>query len=316
MPASKRVLGALFGLALLLACGGEPPTGPTPPDPVPTPQPTPSPPAWPPVAFPVRTNGTSLVDSSGRAIWRWGAWDLYGSGWTVPTLRTLSQPGVLQRLADAGVNWVGARPGPQRPGGPDGYPCDAVLPAVDATIASASSLGMVTELALFDLWVIQHGFSCDQTWDYADFQGDRLTGSQLAWLESLAQHSQSPAITLLDGNEMFKASPSVAWFRDLKRHVRRLWPGRLLATNAESRLIEREADYVIIHQDAAVGVQSGRPTGVNESGPALSCLDWAKESQYARRLGTFFDLWRGDMDDEQWAACLADHASIRKASGH
>lgn len=293
-----RTRGILLGLSviiLLLSCGdAKPPTLPDP-DPSPTPEPSPTPdpiPNWP------------------STSWRWGAWNLYGPGWTVP------QEPVVRRLAIAGVTHIGARPGPQSEDGPDAVvgACALVLSALDGTIRAAETYRMRVELALFDLWIIQHGYSCNPSWSFRDFQGDRLTGSQVAWLELLAAHSQSPVIDLLDGNEMFKARPSVAWFRDLKRHVRRLWPGKLLGTNAENRLVEREADFVEIHQDQAVGRQSGKPTGVNETGP-ISCMAWAKESQNSRRLGTWFDLWSGDMSPEEFEDCLVTHAEIRRASG-
>lgn len=304
------LLVALF----LLSCGGDGPGTPTP-LPTPDPSPSPSPPAFefPQVVFPVRTAGTQFVDGTGRPFWRWGAWDLYGSGWTLPSYPT------IEKLSKAGVNWVGARPGPQASSGPDGmYAPPNLWPHLSDTLNATNMFGQVLEVAIFDLWVIEHGHSYYEDWDFADFQGRSLTPSQLTWVNQLLEQVKGfRNVVLLDGNEMFKARPSVDWFKALKREVRSRMPNTPLCTNSENKVIAREADCILFHQDGAVGVQAGKPTGVNESGSMLSCLDWAKESQYARSLGTFMDLWRSDAlsDQVDWEVCLAKHAEIRRISG-
>lgn len=306
------VLKILPLVLFLYACGGDSGVTPTPPNPTPEPSASPSPaPEFPQVIFPVRASGTNFIDGTGRSFWRWGAWDLYGPGWTLPNYP------VLEKLARHGVNWVGLRPGPQAPDGPDGMHAPPNLfTHLSDTMNGTSMFGQVAEVAIFDLWVIQHGYSYFPEWDFSDFQGRDLTDSQRAWVTQLLEQLRGwRNVVLLDGNEMFKARPSVDWFKALRREVKSRLPGTLLCTNSEDRLIEREADCVLIHQDGPVGVQAGRPTGVNESGPMLTALDLAKASQYARRQGTFFDFWRGEMTDEEWNLALQQHAAIRRASG-
>lgn len=314
----RRTALDAIGLAFLgglTACGDGPPTGPTPPpdpDPTPTPEPSPTPGLWPRLSFPIRVSGTQF--SGG---WRWGAWDVYGPGWTLP------QQATLQRLADAGVNWVGVRLGPQEPGGPDGmHAPPALWSALDNTLGVAFELGLAVEVALFDAWVIQHGYSYyPWSMDIAHRPPDR---SQLDWIREAASHLRSHSnVVLLDGNEMFKLlrrpyqpqEPGDAWSKAILREIRRELPGVVVGTNAERADVERLFDFVTIHQDTAVGIQARKPTGVNEAGPMQTPQSWARESQAARRLGTFFDLWRGDMEDDQWSEALRLHAEVRRASG-
>lgn len=312
---------ALTVLSLTLACGSEGSvSGPGPlPDPIPSPPAPPPGPSWPTISFPLRASGHQFVDASNRVTWRWAAEDLYGPGWVLPSSAGVSISSTIRTLAAAGINWVEARPGPQGAHGPDGRYAygPALWGALDDYLAATSAAGQAAGILLFDWWVVQHGYSAFPEWSFRDAQGSQLTASQLVWLRELAEHLRPwQHVVLVDGNETFKASPSVAWFKSLRSFVRRELPGRLLCTNAESRAVEREADCVAIHQDSAVGVQSGKPTFVNESGPGLTLVERLAELQYARRLQTAFDLWRGDMSDEEWAEALRSHAEIRRASGH
>lgn len=314
----RRALGLLGGAAALTACGDGPPTGPNPPDPTPTPEPTPSPTPqpWRPVAFPVRVSGHNFVDGNG-VLWRWGAWNPSRAGWTVPSLSE------LQEMAAAGVNCVGVRLGPQSPDGPDGMHAPPTLwSALETCLVQAYSLGLVVEVSLIDAWVIQHGYNYFG-WGM-DIAHRLPTSEQTNWLREAAAHLRGhPNVILLDGNESFKllkrpfqrTDPSTAWSRAVRDIMRRELPGVPIGTNAERGDIERLYDYVVVHQDAATSVLHNKPTGVNESGPAVTPQSWAAQSQAARRAGTFFDLWRGDMGDDEWQEALLIHADLRRRSG-
>lgn len=309
-----RLRAAVLYLVFLSACGGE--GGPVAPGPLPTPDPIPTPtpaPLWPRIAYPLRVSGDQFVDASGRVVWRFGAWDLYGSGWTVPP-----RP-IVVRLADAGVNTIGVRLGPQSPLGPDGVTSRPSLwPRVYDTLDAIEAEGVVAHIELFDFWVVQHGYG-DEDFDF-DLQmcDGPLTGAQKRWIAEVAENLRGRrSFVLVDGNETFKCHPTEAWSRALRDELRQQFPGVLLGTNSENRQIAGLFDFAIYHQDGPVTLVAGRPTGVSESGPDLSAEDWAQASRAARRARTFFDLWRSDAlgGEAEWDAALRLHAEVRRASG-
>ena len=329
------------------------------PDPVPTPSATPS---LAPRLTPLRVSGSDFIDATGKRVYLLGAipccvgeidWPLINSlGYRRPGAKGLMAltsvtESAMQRIADAGGNFVHIRLGPYTDADNEGnhYPefaayrivsygiadlsawNEAFWAKVRGVIERAGSLGLYVEVDITDGWALRTDFP--HPWAAGrNIQGyDNATCATMfappdpvaqAWIRKvLDETSHFPNVLYQVSNESHVCGISrgrslMPWEAATIEIVHER--GRLVGTNSHDVVIEEIADYVAYHVCEAPRMLD-RPVMVNEyaarCGNTLSADEWTEEATRAARNGTSFHLWRGSMDDGNYAKALSRLRGIR-----
>jgi len=294
--------------------------------PVPTPTHTP----WPhsaPITQPMRIEGSRFVTQDGRCVIglstccadehdpvSYGGWPLISDA-------------RIQEAAQAGINLVHIRLGPFKcdfpfnslqgdicpygyhvpPGTCPGCPewNEAFFNHVHHVIQVARDAGLYVEVDIIDGWSMKNennawAKKCDEL-----IQIFPLKPYVVEWIQKvLDDYAQYPNVIFQvsneDGVSCGYVNPQAEQYIIDEVHKR----GRLVGTNSEIPSIEARADFINHHYPRAIAVLQGKPTRVNENGDLLSADDFQRELAASVALGSYFDLWRGDLDEAGYQKAL------------
>lgn len=202
----------------------------------------------------------------------------------------------LEEIALAGGNATHVRP----------TTMNAPWSALAETIRNAQNLGIYVEVDVVDNWALRTG---NGPWPN---QGCEITHEapreqHLRWVRDLVAASGSyPNVIYLVGNEAFTCDAGPEWELGIKDAIHDAekennFDHHLVGTNSERADLEPEFDYYTIHSEFAAP-RGPKPRLVNETKDSLvNPEDYRLNLQAACREGTYIALWRGLMNDGQWA---------------
>jgi hypothetical protein len=245
---------------------------------------------------------------------------------------------VLERFAAQPLNYTHCRLGPFTAAGEDDASYVGYLTTVDGRVdldrfhepfwercraiaGRARELGIYVEFDLVDRWVRQHGaddLPAIDPWSARNnIQGLDQGGLAIfrsapqplhqGWVrKATAELGAFENVLFQVGNEGFK-SFSAAWELGVHALVkdelaRRGYGDRLVATNTGAPSLESRVDYATRHSTRAQD-PGPYPILVNEY-PAIAPAEVERQVARAERLGTLFQYWRGDHDEQQWSDTL------------
>jgi hypothetical protein len=287
-------------------------------------------------APPLHVEGNRFVNSQGAEVRLLGAIvcceNAKANGWPLVNLD------VLERFASDSLNYTHCRLGPFTAAGEDdpifvGYVTTAdgrvdldrfhepFWERCRAIADRARELGIYVEFDLVDRWVRQHGASdlpeVDPWRARNNIQGLDAGGLGIfesapqplhqRWVRKAAAELGAYENVLFQiGNEGFK-SFSAAWELgvhalvkdELARHG---YGDRLVATNTGDPSLESRVDYATRHSTRAQD-PGPYPILVNEY-PPIPPAEVERQVARAEQLGTMFEYWRGDHDEQQWSRTL------------
>lgn len=317
-------------LAVLIACGGSPPTVPPIPTPTPTVAPTPPPQGQLTTLHP--TSGGWVDDSGKRVV-------LKGVSYVPPDAKIYGWPSWISEdqldvISRNGGNFVAVRLGPFSADGEGGawvaYATgngglvnldkwnDAFWNEVAAFVRAANQRGIYVEFDLVDSWVLKHGLS---PWAASrnsnGYEGgscgvigvpgvDRRQGD---WLNKIGEELAIYPNTLFqisNESDVCQGQLNPEWEKAVYRHFKSnlRWRGidRPVGTNSDNADVEAYVDYVEHHTCSAPRGGS-KPMGVNEWNCTLSPADFCAKVKSTPESGWFL-LWGDGMSRGDWEEAL------------
>ena len=254
------------------------------------------------------------------------------NGWPLVTLD------VLELFAAQALNYTHCRLGPFTAAGEDDASYVGYHTAADGRVdlerfhdpfwercraiaGRARALGIYVEFDLVDRWVRQHGaddLPAIDPWSARNnLQGIDAGGLEIfrespaplheAWVrKAVAELGAFENVLFQVGNEGFK-SYSAAWELGVNAMVkdelaRRGYGDRLVATNTGDASLESRVDYATRHSTRAQD-PGPYPILVNEY-PTIPPAEVERQVARAERLGTLFEYWRGEHNEEEWSRTL------------
>ena len=297
---------------------------------------------------PLRVKGSTFVNQSGQAVFLAGAIVCCRGakqlGWPLIT------NAALQQIADNGGNYTHIRLGPFTDN--EGAEFVAYRPVangkqdlkfwnppfwtkVRATIEKARSLGIYTEVDLIDAWILEQPeltpWSKNNNVNGVD---DALCANLSRapnplyerWLRKVvAETGEYDNVIYQIGNETFDCKSkgsSIAYEIGVANIVRdeleqRGFSSKLIGTNSHNDAIENHPliDYISEHYETAP-IRRSKPTVNNEQASSwVTVSNFENELREAYRKGTYFQLWRGDLNDSQYREALNKLSAFRQRIG-
>jgi hypothetical protein len=206
---------------------------------------------------------------------------------------------------------------------------------VRKTIEKARSVGIYTEVDLIDAWILERPpltpWSKNNNVNGVD---DALCANLSRapnplyerWLRKVvAETGEYDNVIYQIGNETFdckRKGSSIAYEVGVANIVRdelkqRGFSSKLIGTNSHNDSIENHPliDYISVHGEAAPR-RRVKPAMNNEQRSSwVSVSNFETELRRAYRKGTYFQLWRGDLDDNQYRDALQKLGAFRQRVG-
>lgn len=196
----------------------------------------------------------------------------------------------------------------------------------------AERLGVYVEIDLIDAWLLKYpeihpwtaqnninGFDRGSKWPLLDGE---ITQEPYVekWIRKVIKETGDfPNVYYQDGNELFiHPEPSIPYLESIINVVRdeekiHGFKEHLIATNSHREDAEGRFGLSNFHQDIAFPINRKQrdlyyevmPRGVNEYGGQFSPEEFKVRLQDAIKKGTFFILWRGGWNDEEYKRALS-----------
>lgn len=285
---------------------------------------------------PLHVEGSFFVNALGAPVRLLGAIvcceNAKANGWPLVTLE------MLERFASQSLNYTHCRLGPFTLAGEEDVDYVGYVTAPDGRVdldrfhepfwqrcraiaGRAREIGIYVEFDLVDRWVRQHGATdlpAVDPWSARNnLQGLEAGGLEIfhaapepvheRWVrKAVAELGAFENVLFQVGNEGFKAW-SAAWELGVYGIVKdelggRGYGDRMVATNTHEPSLESRVDYATRHDTRAQDL-GPYPILVNEY-PTIPPAEVVRQVERSERLGTMFEYWRGDHDEQQWSDTL------------
>lgn len=220
--------------------------------------------------------------------------------YTLPHKWPLIDESALREIAANGGNYTHVRPTTAER---DGLGWNDLKTAV----ATAQELGIYVEVDVLDGWAFRHRMAPWQN-DGCDVMASEPKRYHRQWIHDLVQTVGAyPNVLWHVGNENFLCNVSKEWELGVRDALREYegemgYERHLIGTNSENEALEAFFDYSTWHVKTAKG-PGPVPRLVNEY-RITSAEQYKQGLKDAAARGTYFMLWRGEMDDTEWLKAL------------